>query len=76
MKILLDGEIKRTKQNVLTGKNKNVYETSVNNHNYGVTLKLCTKTGWQVFFTLNNEDIERLILQKEREHIERVQDLS
>jgi hypothetical protein len=58
------GDIIREKSNVLTWKDKIVYDTMINNHNYWITIKLLTKQDGQIFFTLNNEDIKKLIEQK------------
>jgi len=73
---MFDWIMKRIKENVLTWKDKIVYETSVNNHNYGVTLRLMTKKDGQIFFTLNNSDIKELIKQKELDYIQGQKELN
>ena len=75
-KTLLDWSTKRTKNNALLWKDKIIVSARIDLHNYGATAKIMTKNNWQVFFTINNEDILKLIVQKEKEHNERVKELN
>jgi len=71
-KIKLDGETIRKKDNILLWKDKIIIDTNINEHNYWMTIRIMTKNDGQIFFTLNNTDIKKLIIQKEKEHDERV----